>query len=56
LEIIFAKRLDLLIKEWLKEFTSFSVQEDNSGSKWIEEGMRHEIKSENNIFYLDPPL
>jgi len=36
LEVIFAKRLDVLIKEWLREFVKFHELEDGTGAKWIE--------------------
>ena len=38
-------------------FKDIEDQEDQSETlHYIESGMRHEIKSENNVFYLDPPL
>lgn len=58
LEGIFVKRLETLIKEWVAEFVSFTNSEDQDENKsvYVAEGMRLELKSENNVFFLDPPL
>lgn len=41
LEVIFAKRLETLVQEWVKEFVTFSLSEDSdSKSKYITEEMR----------------
>jgi len=58
LEAIFAKRLEVLIQEWIKEFTSYLNNEDQEDLKFnfVTEGMRLELKTENNVFFLDPPL
>ena len=56
LEGIFAKRLEGLVKEWVKEFTTFVPSEEQEGLQYVTEGMRLELKSENNVFFLDPPL
>jgi dynein heavy chain 1 len=52
------RRLEALIKEWVNEFVSFTTGEDQEESKFtfVTEGMRLELKSENNVFFLDPPL
>lgn len=58
LESIFVKRLEVLIKEWVNEFISFTNSEEQEENKFVfvTEGMRLELKSENNVFFLDPPL
>lgn len=58
LQAIFVRRLEALIKEWVNEFISFTTGEDQEESKFtfVTEGMRLELKSENNVFFLDPPL
>lgn len=58
LEGIFAKRLETLIKEWVNEFVNFTNSDDQEDNKFhfVTEGMRLELKSENNVFFLDPPL
>jgi dynein heavy chain 1 len=48
--------LEELIQAWVSEFKNFKEIEDQESNKIVHEGMRHEIKSEKNVFYLDPPL
>jgi hypothetical protein len=40
------------------EFVSFTNSEEQEENKsvYVTEGMRLELKSENNVFFLDPPL
>jgi dynein heavy chain 1 len=40
----------------MAEFNDFKELEERESAKLLREGMRHEIKSENNVFFLDPPL
>jgi dynein heavy chain 1, cytosolic len=59
LEAIFAKRLETLVQDWVREFVSFTNSEedqDDSRFTYVTEEMRLELKSENNVFFLDPPL
>ena len=56
LENIFVKRLESLIKEWVAEFVAFKELDDEEKHKLINEPTRHELKTENNSFYLDPPI
>jgi dynein heavy chain 1 len=56
IEKIFSKRVEGLVSEWMIEFSEFRELEENESTKLVREGMRHEIKSENNVFFLDPPL
>lgn len=58
LEVIFAKRLETLVQDWVKEFVNFTNSEDQDerNVNYITEEMRLELKSENNVFFLDPPL
>lgn len=47
LEGIFVKRLEVLIKEWVNEFISFTNSEEQEENKFVfvTEGMRLELKS-----------
>lgn len=57
LEVIFAKRVETLVKEWTDEFVNFSVSDEQEPlGQHVTESMRLELKSENNCFFLDPPL
>ena len=56
LEGIFIKRLEVLIKEWINEFINFKEIEEDNKHTLILEPIRHELKTENNTFYLDPPI
>ena len=57
LEGIFAKRLETLVQEWVKEFVNFSHPDHQEDTfNYVNDEMRLELKSENNVFFLDPPL
>jgi dynein heavy chain 1 len=56
LENVFAKRLEVLVKEWVAEFLSYKSLEEEGAHKLLKDATRHELKTENNVFYLDPPM
>lgn len=40
----------------MREFNNYKEMEEKEEVKFIKQGIRYEIKSENNIFFLDPPI
>ena len=50
--------MESLVQDWVKEFVSYTNSEDqeDNGFNFVTEEIRLELKSENNVFFLDPPL